>query len=55
MISIEGTVVALGDLIGEGKIGHIGLCERGITRSNPPGARDAPGHRGVVGVLSVRP
>jgi hypothetical protein len=27
MIPIEGTVVALGDLIGEGKVGHIGLCE----------------------------
>jgi aryl-alcohol dehydrogenase-like predicted oxidoreductase len=27
MISIEGTVVALGDLIGKDKIGHIGLCE----------------------------
>ena len=27
MISIEGTVVALGDLVGEGKIGHSGLCE----------------------------
>jgi aryl-alcohol dehydrogenase-like predicted oxidoreductase len=27
MISIDGTVVALGDLIGEGKMGHIGLWE----------------------------
>jgi aryl-alcohol dehydrogenase-like predicted oxidoreductase len=27
MISIEGTVVALGDLIGKDMIGHIGLCE----------------------------
>ena len=27
MIPIKDTVVALGDLIGEGKIGHIGLCE----------------------------
>ena len=27
MISIEGTVVALGDLIGKDKIGHIRLCE----------------------------
>jgi hypothetical protein len=27
MISIEGTVVALGDLIGKDKIGHIGHCE----------------------------
>jgi hypothetical protein len=35
--------------------GHRGRAVRGIARSNPPGARDAPGHRGVVGVLSVRP
>jgi aryl-alcohol dehydrogenase-like predicted oxidoreductase len=27
MIPIKDTVVALDDLIGEGKIGHIGLCE----------------------------
>ena len=27
MTSIEGTVVALGDLIGKDMIGHIGLCE----------------------------
>lgn len=32
MIPIKDTAVALGDLIGEGKIGHIGLCEA------PPGA-----------------
>jgi hypothetical protein len=37
MISIEGTAVAPGDLIGKDKMGHIRLCE--ASRSNPPGAR----------------
>jgi aryl-alcohol dehydrogenase-like predicted oxidoreductase len=45
MISIEGTVVALGDLIGEGKIGHIGLCE-----ASPGAIRPAHAMHPVIAV-----
>ena len=54
MIPIKDTVVALGDLIGEVKIGYIGLCE-----ASPGAIRQAhamhPVTAGVVGVHAVRP
>ena len=49
---IEETVGAMGELVTEGKVRHLGP-QRGVRGHDPPRARDAPDHRAADRVLAV--
>ena len=51
---VEETVGAMAELVGEGKVRHLGLS-RGRARDHPPGSRSAPHHRPPDRMVAVDP